>query len=223
MARHSGRRALTLVELVLVTAIGAIAFLLAPPMILHSVRTMVFLPRAAGAEEAAQEMVQQVIEGGFSDVAVTGKTTVQGVRFATRRAAGDPAIWYAGGECVGYRLTWEDGLSRYIFIRREGARLRRSAFIVRPACPAGCVALTAQEELIPRQAPADLTITPTGSFFQYVTYDAAGNEAPSGAGCLPSPQPRRVDIRFVAQTGTGNPDLGHAREAVMSSVAIRTP
>src|SRR3990167_6976393 len=65
-ASRRGTRGVTLVELVIVIVVSVIVFAAAPVLIFYGVKTLVFLPKALAANDAATEVLHQMIEGGFS-------------------------------------------------------------------------------------------------------------------------------------------------------------
>src|SRR3989338_10857052 len=95
-----GTRGVTLVELVIVIVVSVIVFAAAPVLIFYGVKTLVFLPKALAANEAATEVLHQLIEGGFSTL--SGRTSpIRGLRFAiltvpTGQSASSPALWLGG-------------------------------------------------------------------------------------------------------------------------------
>ena len=209
---------LTLVELVIVITVSGILLAITPTLLSHSVQILVFLPRAAAANQLAMEAMHQVIEGGFSTL--PGATTLLGLRFAVRtfptgRSAIAPAIWLAEDGRIG--VLSADG--RYLLIRFDdiNGRLARSLPPTTSTCSALPGALT--EELIPSETIGDARLTTTGPLFRY--YNAGGNLVPPS--CPPSSSIRRVEIAFVAQTGNGVFEEGHAREEMTSAVMIRIP
>ena len=205
---------LTLVELVLVMTISAIVFAATPPLVLQGVRTMVFLPKAIATNQVAMEVVQQVIEGGFSTL--PGQASpIRGLRFAVGQGAGKPAIWLAEAGRIGFLTS--DGRSVLIRLDSANHAIKRSLLPVTTTCSTIPEALA--EEIIPYQALGSVQITTAGALFQYYN-QSGGAVAPS---CPPSPAIRRVAIAFAAQTGNGVFDEGNAREAIASSVAIRLP
>ena len=200
----------TLIELILVIVVTGIVCAAIPPLLSYGVRTMVFLPRALAVNQVAGEVMQQLIEGGFSTL--PGVTApVRGLRFALRRSATEPALWLAEASCVGFVTS--DNQS--VLLRLDGGVIRRS--LASASCPCQ---VPVTEEIIPYDALGNVQITTTGALFQYYNQSGALIPAP---GCPPSSSIRRVDIALVAQTGSGVFEEGQAREPVVSSVAIRVP
>ena len=216
--RRPARQGLTLVELVIVMVVSGIVALIAPSLLFHGVKTMVFLPKALTVNDAATEVMHQIAEGGFSTLA--GQTTVRGVRFAVRRSATEPALWLAEDDRVGFRAS--DGAS--ILIRWDNTVNQE---VIRRTLPASsCTPVIDPGEILfyPAQqlsiSVRILRISPTTPIFRY--YDQGGTQILT-PGCPPNSAVRRVDIAFTAQTGNGNFDEGQAKEQSTSSVAIRVP
>ena len=204
----------TLIELVIVMVVSGILFVVTPPLLFHGVKTLVFMPRAVAVNQAAAEVMHQLVEGGFSILA--GQTTVRGPRFAVGRGTGVPAIWLTEANRIGFLTS--DG--QYVLLRLDtagGDVMKRS---VLPATPTCSSVPAAAEEDIPYHAAGNVRIiTTTGVLFRY--YNQSQVElAPS---CPPNSAIRRVDIEFVGQTGNGVFDEGHARQPMKTSVAIRIP
>lgn len=205
-------RGFTLVEFVIVIVVTGVVALTVPSLIFHGVKTMVFLPRALAVNNAAGEVMHQVIEGGYSTLA--GQTTVRGLRFAVRRSATEPALWVAQGSQIGYR-TPEGQL---VLIRRDGNTIKRSV-----AAAPSCSPVASAEESIPYDmggvqiGQIDLS-TPVFRYYNQSGALIAFPNCPSGLFVI-----RRVDMTFVAQTGNGNFAQGHAQESMTSSAAIRVP
>ena len=219
---RAAARGLTLVELVIIIVVTGIIALITPSLLLHGVRVFVFLPNALVVNQAAAEVMHQIVEGGFSDVTITGQSLVRGLRFAVRRSTSEPAIWLAGDDCIGVRTS--DGQSVVMLwdpvANQEVIRRRLSA----PACPTSCLP-NGTEEAIPYHAPGSvriLRIAPATPVFRYYNQSETLVAAP---GCSLSgiTTIRQVEIAFVAQTGSGVFDEGQAREQVTTSVAIRVP
>ena len=212
------RRGVTLVELVLVIVVSAILFLVAPVLLFHGVKTLVFLPKALAVNNVATEVLHQTIEGGFSTLA--GQPTVQGLRFAVRRSGTEPALWLAEASRIGFRtsdnqdvLLWLDDETT---LTPEVDVLKRS-LVTSPGCAPSIVST----EIIPYHAAGTTRILPIVRLFRY--YDQTGLEVNNPSSCPPPTTVRRVDMAFTAQTGNGNFDQGNTREDVTSSVAIRVP
>ncbi len=212
-----GVRAVTLVELVVVLVVTSIIALLTPRLFFYGVKTMVFLPKALAVNHAATEAAHQVIEGGFSTLA--GQPTVRGLRFAVRRSATEPALWLAESSRVGFLTS--DGQA--VLVRLDDAVVN-SEVVKRGLPPVSSTCLddfsSLTEEVIPYHALGSVRILAPGALFRY--YNQSGVEVPPGD-CPPPAGIRRVDIAFVAQTGSGNFDQGDAREQITSSVAVRVP
>ena len=203
-------RAVTLVELVIVLVVGGILSVTMPIIVFHGVKTLVYLPKALAVNEAAMEALHQVVEGGFSTL--PGQATIEGLRFAVRRSATDPALWLAETSRVGFLSS--DG--QYVLLRLDAEAIKRSVVAV-PACSP----TPGTEEVLPYQASGTVRILPTGSLFRY--YNQGGTEVQLPPLCPPTSTIRRVDIAFAAQTGSGSFDEGHAKEDITTSVAIRIP
>ncbi len=204
-------KGLTLVELVIVMVVSGILFVTTPLLVFHGVKTLVFLPKALAVNEAAMEVLHQMVEGGFSTL--SGQTTLRGLRFAVRRSATDPALWLAEASRVGFLSA--DG--QYVLLRLDAEAIKRSV-VASPSCSP----TPGTEEVIPYQAAGLVRILPTGSLFRY--YNQSGTtEVQLPPLCPPPTTIRRVDIAFTAQIGNGNFDEGNARENITSSVAIRVP
>ena len=199
----------TLVELIIVMVVTGIVSLMAPSLLFHGVKTMVFLPKALAANQVAMEVTQQIMEGGFSTLA--GQTTVRGLRFAGRRSASEPAIWLAETNRIGFLTS--DGQRVVVWL--EGGVVKRR---LRPdaTCPPPAP-LPSEVEDIPYDTSG---ITLTGPLFAY--YNQSGSSV-SAPGCASAAAIRRVDLEFVAQTGSGVFDEGQARQSMKTSVAIRVP
>jgi hypothetical protein len=207
---RSPRRALTLVELVLVLGAAGLVFLITPALALHGVRGLVLLPRMAAANHAAAQILDQALEGGFSTL--PGQAApVRGLRFAARGSATEPSIWLAEASRVGFRTA--DGQS--VLLRFDGSAVRRG--LPAPACSPAPPA----EEVLPYDAPGVVQIATTGSFFRY--YNQSGTEVTPGCTVGGTSAVRRVDIAFTARTGTGQWEDGHVSEPVAASVAVRVP
>ena len=203
-------RGFSLVELVLVIALSAVLFAVTPPLLFHGVKTMVFLPKALAVNEAASELMQQLVDGGFSTLPAQ-TAPVRGLRFAVGRGAGAPALWLAEAGRIGFLTS--DG--QYVVIRLDGTfvkrRLRSDA-----TCPPP-PPVPSEEETLPYDAQA---ITITGGLFTYYNQSGVGVAPP---GCGSSAAIRRVDISFTATTGGGSFEQSDTRQAVATSVAIRVP
>ncbi|MDP3704239.1 MAG: hypothetical protein Q8R78_07620 [Candidatus Omnitrophota bacterium] len=216
-ARSASRRGtggFTLVELALVIVVSGIVFATVPVLIFHGVKTLVFLPKALAVNEAATEVLHQVVEGGFSILA--GQTTVRGLRFAVRRSSTEPALWLAEASRIGFRTS--DGQT--VLVRLDSSVLNQEA--VKRSLPApSCTPTLGTEEVIPYHAQGSVRILPIVRLFRY--YVQSGLEVNNPSSCPPPATIRRVDIAFTAQTGSGNFDQGDAREDIISSVAIRVP
>ncbi|MBI2093287.1 MAG: prepilin-type N-terminal cleavage/methylation domain-containing protein [Candidatus Omnitrophica bacterium] len=198
----------TLVELVLVLTIGGIMALTAPTLFFRGVTAMVFLPRAAVTNHVTQELLTQLLEGGWSTLA--GQTTIQGLRFAVRKSNTEPAIWLAEPNRIGFQTAQGES----VLLRLDGETIKRS--VANPSC----TPVLATEEILPYHSASDnVRILTTGLLFRY--YNQAGVEI--FPVCPPSPIIRRIDMAFIAQTGSGNPDEGHTNEPMASSIAIRIP
>lgn len=201
---------MTLVEVVLVMALVGLLFLITPALVLHGVRGLVILPRAIAANNAAAQILDQVLEGGFSTL--PGQAArIRGLRFAARGSATEPSLWLAEANRVGFLTA--DGQS--VLIRLDGAVVRRGLPV--PACSPAPPA----EEALPYESPGVVEITAAGSLFRY--YNQNGTEITPGCTVGGTSTVRRVDIAFTARTGTGQWEDGHASQPVASSVAIRVP
>lgn len=197
--RPNTRRGLTLIELVLVMAVSGILALMTPLLMFHGVKTLVFLPRALAANQVATEIMHQIAEGGWSTL--PGQSApVRGLRLAVRGATQE-AVWHHQPTQVGFR-TSDD---QCVFIQLASGVMQRSVSAITPIT--SCV-IPAGSETIPYDTMGVQILTPGGPLFQYY----------SPGGVI-----RRVDVAFVAQTGTGLFEEGHAREDIKSSVAIRVP
>ena len=216
---RAAARGLTLVELVIIIVVTGIIALITPSLLLHGVRVFVFLPNALVVNQAAAEVMHQIVEGGFSDVTITGQSLVRGLRFAVRRSTSEPALWLVQANRIGFLTS--DG--QYVIVRLDtagGDLIKRSVL----AAPATCSTIppSPAEESIPYDAAGSVRIITAGSLFVY--YDSSGNPVtPLLTGCPPATTVRRVDVAFIAQTGGGNFDQGDAQETMTSSVAIRVP
>ena len=207
------RRGVTLVELVLVIVVSAIICVTAPTLMFHGVKTLVFLPKALAVNQTATEILHQMIEGGFSNL--SGQT-VQGLRFAVRRSAAEPALWLAEAGRIGVRTS--DGQT--VLVRLDASVVNQEA-VKRSLAAPSCTPAIGTEEVIPYHAQGSVRILPIVRFFRY--YDQSGLEVNNPSSCPPPTTIRRVDIAFTAQTGSGNFDQGDASEKITSSVAIRVP
>ena len=107
----------------------------------------------------------------------------------------------------------------YVLVRLDTSTdtVKRSLPPTSTSCSAVPAGLT--EEPLPYQAQGSVRILTTAALFRY--YNQSNVEVPLS--CPPSSTIRRVDIAFIAQTGSGSFDEGQAKEQVMSSVAIRVP
>ncbi len=194
--------------------LSGILFAMIPPLLLQGVRAMVFLPNALAADQVAAEALHQLVEGGFSTL--PGQSApVRGLRFAAGQGASLPALWLAEDARVGFRTS--DNQAVLIRLDSGSGVIRRSLAPLATACSAVPSPLT--EEAIPYDAPGRTQIVAAGALFRYYN-QAGGLVAPS---CPPSQTIRRVEIAFVAQTGSGVFEEGQAREDALSSVAIRFP
>lgn len=205
--------------------VSGILFIATPPLVFHGVKTMVFLPKALAVNHAATEVLHQIAEGGFSSL--SGQM-VQGLRFAVRRSATEPALWLAEDKRIGFLTSGK----QYVLIELDDSvtndevmkRGIPTAFPLSPKCTNDFSSL--QKENLPYYASGSVRILQTPSIpspipvFRY--YNQGGSEIVT-PGCPPPATIRRVDIAFTAQTGNGNFDEGDAREDVASSVAIRVP
>ena len=220
MQRPRQGSALTLVELIIVMVVSGILFVTTPPLVFHGVKTLVFLPRALAVNQTASEALHQIVEGGFSILA--GQTTIRGLRFAVRRSTAEPALWLAEDNRIGFRnsdgqdvlIRWDSSTPNQEVIRRD---------LISPVClppnnPGEILPYYAQG--IGGQGTVRILQIPSATpIFRY--YNQSGAlVAPT---CPPSSTIRRVDIAFIAQTGSGVFDEGQAKEQVASSVAIRVP
>lgn len=221
MMRRRGNRedAVTLVELVIVLVITSIIAFLTPRLFFHGVQTMVFLPKALAVNNAATEILHQMIEGGFSSLAL--QPPVRGLRFAVRLSATEPALWLAEASRIGFRTA--DGQS--ILLRWDDSTLNKE--VIRRSFPSpSCTPAIDDGEVIPYKTDGIVrvlqtpTIPPPRSVFRYYNQSDIEDVTP---GCPVPTTIRRVDIAFTAQTGTGNFDQGNASEQITSSVAIRVP
>lgn len=195
----------TLTELVIVLVVGGIIFLSTPPLVLHGVKTFVFLPRALATNDVAGEVLHQMIEGGFSTL--PGLTTVRGLRFAVP-GGGQAAIWNTSPSQLGYRTSD----TQCVVIRLTAGVVTRTVSTVTSGAP--CTTSGGTAENIPYVTPANLQIIATApAIFRYYNQSGIENALPI----------RRVDIAFVAQTGNGVFDQGQASEQIASAVAIRVP
>ncbi len=214
------RPGFTLVEIVIAIAVSGILFALAVPLAAHGVRTMVFLPRAMAVNQAAADVMHQLIEGGFSDSALTGQTIIRGLRSAVRRdaSATGGAVWLVEASRVGYRTS--DGL--YVVIWRDGGSSTIRRGVIGGASCGPPPSNPASFDTIPYDAAGNgITIAPSGTLFVY--YGTTGAViAPIGTGC-PSAPIRQVEISLTAQTGNGLFDQGQAQQTMSSSATIRVP
>jgi|GEM_PF-2438895 len=205
---------LTLVELVITIAVSGILAGVVPPLILQGVQSLVFLPRALVVDQAAVEIMHQLVEGGFSTL--TGQTTIPGLRFATKRNASEPALWLADTTRIGFVTS----TGQYILVRLVSEAVKRSALSGLTTCTTIPGVLT--EETLPYDPSSPVRILTTGVLFLY--YDSTGSViTPLPTGCPPATTIRRVDIAFTAQTGSGVFDQGQAHQDLTTSVAIRAP
>jgi len=210
----------TLVELVIVMVITGIVALIAPALLFHGVKTMVFLPRAVAVNQVAADIQHHIVEGGFSTLA--GQSVLRGLRFAVRRSVTEPALWLAEDDRIGFRAS--DGQS--VVIRWDASVVNQEVIwrsLTTPACPP----TMGTEEVLPYDAQAEwdvrvLRIAPATPVFRY--YNQSGTQmAAPGCSLGGITTIRQMEIAFIAQTGNGVFDDGHARQAVTSSVAIRVP
>ena len=209
---NSHARGVTLVELVIVMGIMVILALTVPIIIFRGVGTMVLLPRAIAVNDAATEAIHQVVEGGWSTL--PGQTApVRGLRFAVRRSSTEAALWLAEAGRIGFRTS--DG--QFIVLRLDVAESIKRSLPASATCPPA----SGTEEVLPYQSEGIVRILPSGSLFRY--YNQSGDEIVSPGGCSPDMTIRRVDIRFVAQTGSGVFMEGQAQQDVLTSAAVRVP
>lgn len=209
------RQGTTLVELVLAIALGAILFVLAPVLMAHGVRAMVYLPRAAAVNQAATEIMYQVFEGGFSTLQAA---PIPGLRSATRAAVAGALtapLWLAENDRIGY-LTAN---GQRVLIRLTSEQIRRSL----PASGACPPATPITEEVLPYEAAGPVRILTAGSTFQY--YNQAGAQILPAPGCtaLLLATVRRVQMAIIAQTGNGLVNEAQAQEPMTTSLAIIDP
>ena len=215
---------LTIVELVLVIGLSAILFVIAPPLVFHGVKTMVFLPNAMMVNDVADEVMHQIVEGGVSNK-LAGQR-ILGLRVAGRPVGWtQPVIWLAESNRIGYITA-----GNQVVLIRLDASVASQEVIKRSLPPptTNCtnvdtVLPTLTEEIIPYHAQESMwivRIVTAGPLFRY--YNQSGAEIVT-PGCPPSAAIRRVDVALTAQSGDGNFDEGHAREPITSSVAIRSP
>lgn len=208
------RQGTTLVELVLAIALGAILFVLAPVLMAHGVRAMVYLPRAAAVNQAATEITYQVFEGGFSTLQAA---PIPGLRSATRAAVGGAltaALWYADANGLGYVTA----NGQRVLIRLTSEQIRRS-LPASGACPPGA---PATEEVLPYEAAGAVRILTAGSTFQY--YNQAGTQVAAPVCAAASLLAvRRVQMSITAQTGNGLVNEAQAQEPMTTSLAIIDP
>ncbi len=209
----------TLPELVLVLVIAGVLFALVPPIILFGVRTLVFVPKAVATDHVAAEVMQQLIEGGFSTLPGQADP-IRGLRFAIRRVplggtGLQPALWLTEDVRVGYVSS--DGQLVLVRLNTINAALARALVPAGTTCasvPAGPT-----EELVPYDALGSARVLASGPMFQYRN-QAGALLTPA---CPPDPAIRRVDVAMVVQTGNGVFEAGQASQSMRSSVAIRIP
>ncbi len=223
--RHRSRQrhgiGATLIELVIVLVVGAILFAVTPLLVWHGVKVMVFLPRHLAVNQAAQEAMQQIVEGGWSTLA--GRTTpIRGLRFAVRTlptggSGVQPALWLAETNRIGFLTADGD----YVLLRLQSEAIKRSLPPTTQSCSTinTWLASVPPEEILPYQA-ASVRILAPAAVFRY--YNQSGTEIVT-PGCPPNVAIRRIDIAFTAQTGNGVFDEGQAQQAMTSSAAIRIP
>lgn len=213
MIRHAGA---TLIELALVIGLSAIMLLLAPLIMSHGVRALVYLPRAAAANQAATEIMHQVFEGGLSSLQAA---PVPGLRSATR--ARDSAtslagpLWLAENDRLGYFTA--DG--QRVLIRLTSEQIRRS-LPATGACPPGA---PVTEEVLPYEAAGVVRILTSGSAFQYYNQAGALLAAPGCIAATPATTVRRVQMSLIAQTGSGLINEAQTQQPMTTSLAILDP
>jgi type II secretory pathway pseudopilin PulG len=204
---------LTLVELVVVMGLVGILATTTSPLVFQGTRSFVFLPKAQATNQVAMEILHAIVEGSYSSLA---SQTVRGLRYALRQGNPvEPGIWFAQANQVGY-LTSDN---QRVVIRLDAEAIKRS-FPASAACPPPA---PSSEEVLPYYAANTIRIlTPVNPLFRYYRQDQTEiTPAPvCGAGLSTI---RRIDIGFVAQTGSGDFDQGEAQLDVKSSVAIRFP
>ena len=212
MSRRTGA---TLMELALVIGLSAIMLLLAPLIMSHGVRALVYLPRAAAVNQAGTEILHQVFEGGLSTLQAA---PVLGLRSASRARVSATALtgplWLAEANRMGYRTA--DG--QYVLIRLDSEQIKRH-FPVNGTCPPpGPQA----EEVLPYEAAGAVRILPSGTLFQY--YNQAGTllAAPACNGAQLFAV-RRVQMSLIAQTGSGLINEAQTQQTMTTSLAILDP
>lgn len=202
------RAAFTLVELVITLIIMGIITAMTPLLFWHGARAFVFLPRQLAVNHAATEILHQAVEGGVSHL--SGAGVIHGLRWASP-SGGQPSIWLAEPSRLGYITA----AGQSVVLRYDGTALRRSLQAANCNPPAGT------EEVLALETAATVQIAGAGAFFRY--YNQAGTELFPPCQVGGTSAVRRIDVRFLARTGTGNFDEGHAQETRMTSVAIRSP
>jgi hypothetical protein len=207
----------TLIELVLVISLIGIAALILPRFVFEAVQGMVLIPNALSVNQAATEILQQLIEGGWSTL--PGQAgQILGLRAATRlvppgESTWSPALWLVEPERVGFMTS----AGQAVLIRYDAATrtFQRSVLPLPVSCSA--VPSGSPEEPLPSYASGRVLVTAP----QLAYYTQSGQ--PVSPTCPPSPTIRRIEVAFSVQTGSGLIQEGHTRHDVVSSVAVRVP
>jgi len=200
-------------------AVSGLLAMTIPPLVFHGAKAMAFLPKAMAVNHAATEIMYQMTEGSFSTLA--GQPMVQGLRFALRRSSSAPALWLAADDCVGFRASGGQDVLIWWDSSTETMRRRVSP----AACPMACPAPSAGSEALPYEALGSvrvLQIPAATSVFRYYNQSGVAVGAP-GCSLGGITSIRRIDVGFVAQSGSGQFDSAQAQQTMTSSVAIRVP
>lgn len=213
----STARGVTLVELIIWLLVIGILVGGSAALGGQFLRLIVYFPKAVAAHRVAADVLHHIVEGGPSTLGVGSsygpQIELRGLRHATRLLATEGAVWLAQPGEIGFRTS----AGQCIVIRLSGGVIKRSAVLAPSTSPCRTTPRSAEED-IPADGAGDVTMTiPTGRLFRY--YNQSGAVVPDG-----TPYPgtvRRVEITFVAQTGTGVFEDGEARIEKASSVTLR--
>lgn len=214
--------AVTMVELVIVIVVTALLLLIGSRLVFQGTQTFVFVPNALAVNAAGSEALQQIIEGGFSTL--SGVPIIRGLRFGgapipVGTQVAQPTLWLAENNRIGFRtaggqdvlLWWDQTPNQEVIWRR----------LATAACPPAA----GPEEVLSAQTQGTvrmLQVPPAIPIFQY--YNQSGAlVSPPGCSLAGITTIRRIDIRFMAQTRTGNFDQAQAQQTMTSAVAIRVP
>lgn len=217
---------LTLTELVVAIGITGILAVATPMLVWQGTRTFFFFPRSQLVKQVALDASHAMTEGGHSSLS---GAAVPGLRYAARQPGPElpeqPAIWLAESQRLGYCVLNDPALetdNQYVVLRLDGDVLKRTVYAAMPACPPPD---GAPEEALPSYAAGAVRILPgtRGALFRYFDGNSVEFTPAICPGVAPVQVIRRVDIGFVAQTGSGNVDDADARIAVSTGVAIRFP